>query len=75
MGKGACVAVGLFPFLLMQPLVVPRAEDLYVVQGKGSYVSPFQLVSFCHVSQRHKASSKPNSVGFHIESLLSTIWG
>lgn len=69
MGKGACVAVG--------PVSLPaNAEDLYVAQGKGSYASPVQLfLPFCHMSQSHKASSKPDSVGFHIESLLSTIWG
>lgn len=77
-GKGSlrCSGTCFLSFLLMQSLVVPTAEDLYVVQGKGSYASPVQLfLPFCHMSQSHKASSKPDSVGFHIESLLSTIWG
>lgn len=54
MGKGACVAVG--------PVSLPaNAEDLYVVQGKGSYASPVQL--FCHFAICPKATKLvPNQI-------------
>lgn len=62
-GKGSlrCSGTCFLSFLLMQSLVVPTAEDLYVAQGKGSYASPVQL--FCHFAICPKATKlAPNQI-------------